>query len=1023
MADSTNPYWDEIQEVFGPNGTLIDQGVGGTASPIGSPPVPSLTAAASMPWLVVSGQRVYEGTNGPRYRATGYDSYVMTPYYSPGGAVRSMTAAQIDVFMSQLRPNSLLRLFTPAPASGVTFQAALADIDVVVAAAVKYGQRLALCLTMYNGSLNDAFYGPGGLGTSKTAAWFTGASPYSGPMYEASNFNAYTSTTGQSYQDWVTLLATHYTKTPNVSAYDICNEPQDFGGAMTVALTTFASTASGWIKACAPNALVYMGIQYPTAVGSTAAYQAINGVLDFCSAHDYDALGYVGKGLVAAQAAAAINKPCLIDEFGVWAKAQYGLWADTDKDTNNNPAVSWDAQAKMVTTYLKSAFALDNVFGALIWDAQDTDDGVLITVPSVIQASTTTVTVASGGFPGVSIGQNVQGPNVAPGTTVKSISGNSLVMSVAAQASATVTLNFGGWYTGIGVFTPLNQSKTRQVIRTVDLDAVPFHPTTIANLNGWIDASHTVRYAPTSSVGGPNVSGAPTAMTNSGAVISVTATNVFVSGSSVTFAGIVSTGGSPAGTLQTLLNGLTFTVSGTGLSSAGYQITAAGTPSDSWTSGGIATPSTVLNLVYDRWVGTSSNNYRQSNATLAPTAQQAVVPGGFPSLQFNGSQWISVPAWVLGSETSGVNQQNSLVFVGAVTAYPGHGYAFLLAGSGADTFAVAINASGNLVLLRYGLTTTVVVATSSNVLTLNTLHEIEVRWDGTTSGVTGTSQLFSIYVDGVQVASGSQALTMHAASSIMVGSAPVRVDAAAGTTLNSATVTDAAILASDFGKAVSGTNIPVPAYVGTVTSGTSFLLSASATQQINLLATGTGTVSATLTPTGFSGHICDLLHFTSYLSDAERSRINGYLDNKYGGFPQALPAAATPAGASRLAYKSSQAVVMGVSSAYGVPTSFVPDAPAVGIVALYIYVTWGGTYASETTVMNFVVTFNDGTTVTSSAQLSATAVGNVSEAAVTSASWLKDGCYVTGITAAAQTNKATSTAVTCTMNIAGLNVN
>jgi len=60
--------------------------------------------------------------------------------------------------------------------------------------------------------------------------------------------------------------------------------------------------------------------------------------------------------------------------------------------------------------------------------------------------------------------------------------------------------------------------------------------------------------------------------------------------------------------------------------------------------------------------------------------------------------------------------------------------------------------------------------------------------------------------------------------------APVsRVDAGSGTTSLSATVTDTNALVTDIGASVSGTGIPAGAYIVSVTSGTSFVMSAPAT--------------------------------------------------------------------------------------------------------------------------------------------------------------------------------------------------
>jgi hypothetical protein len=127
--------------------------------------------------------------------------------------------------------------------------------------------------------------------------------------------------------------------------------------------------------------------------------------------------------------------------------------------------------------------------------------------------------------------------------------------------------------------------------------------------------------------------------------------------------------------------------------------------------------------------------------------------------------------------------------------------------------------------------------------------------------------------------------------------------------------------------------------------------------------------------------------------------------------------------ASRLLYKSTQNVTMGVGGIYGVGTFFVPDTGAVAIVPLFIYVTWGGTFVSETAVVQIITTFSDATTLTRTGDLTATTTGVVAETAPALGGLIKDGVYITGIEIQAQTTKATSTAVTCSAVVAGLNVN
>lgn len=69
--------------------------------------------------------------------------------------------------------------------------------------------------------------------------------------------------------------------------------------------------------------------------------------------------------------------------------------------------------------------------------------------------SSTVASVASGGFPGVSAGMTVSGPNIAAGTTVVSVSGNNVTLSQAATGTGTQTLIFGSGSSGNDV-TPDN---------------------------------------------------------------------------------------------------------------------------------------------------------------------------------------------------------------------------------------------------------------------------------------------------------------------------------------------------------------------------------------------------------------------------------------------------------------------------------------------------------------------------------------------------------------------------------------
>lgn len=301
--------------------------------------------------LVIDGVYVREGAGGPVFRATGYNSHVMKA--AGGTAAQTMSTAQREAFFARLRSKSLVRVWFFGPAPGTfTWTSVLAELDAIVASAKKGEHRIVACLTDWGGAANDA-YG------AKTAAWFTGR-------------QWRTSVAGStSYEAWVKTVAARYAGEPTVAAYDLINEPQDPTAAITADLTLFAQEASGWIKAAAPDALCYMGAQYPAAVGGNTAYQAIFANLDFCSSHHYDAAGFLSSRLGSVACARALGKPLLVDEYGVWAKAYQGAWADSDKDSNGLPAVSYAAQGQLVRTELQTAFEVPEVFGALAWSAMD----------------------------------------------------------------------------------------------------------------------------------------------------------------------------------------------------------------------------------------------------------------------------------------------------------------------------------------------------------------------------------------------------------------------------------------------------------------------------------------------------------------------------------------------------------------------------------------------------------------------------------------------------------------------------
>jgi hypothetical protein len=303
-------------------------------------------AASQLPWLVIDGTLVREGTSGPIYRATGYNSYTMR---TDGDATaQTFTDTTRDQFFASLRDNSLVRVWCFQPASGLTNSQALTQMDAIVASAKKYGHRLIFGMSDWQGNADDK-------DGAKSKTWFN-------------NHTWRTSVTPtNSLQAWTTTVATRYASEPTVCAYDAMNEPQDDSATFTTDLALFLTEMSGYIKAAAPSALVYMSAQLGS-VGDWTALSTITSAADFYSVHDYDAYGYSQWVKYLQDNAPA--KPILVDEWGITAKAFYGSSGDSDADSNGLPAVSFAGRYKMAEEWYRSTLAYDNVFGALYWSAK-----------------------------------------------------------------------------------------------------------------------------------------------------------------------------------------------------------------------------------------------------------------------------------------------------------------------------------------------------------------------------------------------------------------------------------------------------------------------------------------------------------------------------------------------------------------------------------------------------------------------------------------------------------------------------
>ena len=195
---------------------------------------------------------------------------------------------------------------------------------------------------------------------------------------------------------------------------------------------------SGWIKAIAADALVYMGTadlfgfiddSFTNVPAAVTDYGTIITSLDFSNWHDYSFAGYCPLFLYDS-----IDKPQILDEYGVYAKGHYGAYGDPDVDPAGLPPVTWEAQARYYEMYLETVFRSQNTFAALLWSLTDWDC------------------------------------NTGP---------------------------YGAW-NGTGQYEPINQARARKVIHDYPATDYPyFWPATIgsaATILSWINSPQALRY-------------------------------------------------------------------------------------------------------------------------------------------------------------------------------------------------------------------------------------------------------------------------------------------------------------------------------------------------------------------------------------------------------------------------------------------------------------------------------------------------------------------------------------------------
>lgn len=132
-----------------------------------------------------------------------------------------------------------------------------------------------------------------------------------------------------------------------------------------------------------------------------------------------------------------------------------------------------------------------------------------------------------------------------------------------------------------------------------------------------------------------------------------------------------------------------------------------------------------------------------------------------------------------------------------------------------------------------------------------------------------------------------------------------------------------------------------------------------------------------------------------------------------------IPASLLTANQIAAEYASTVAPTLGVSSAYGTAVNSAPGAGFAQIEPTEIAVTWAGTFSAETANIKVVATFSDSTTATFTAA-GVTATGSQSFFTNDFATLVSTGKKITNLATSATTTKATSTLVTVSVVITGI---
>ena len=287
------------------------------------------------------------------------------------------------------------------------------------------------------------------------------------------------------------------------------------------------------------------------------------------------------------------------------------------------PGVDPTAQHDLLEAQMNDAFAFDSVAAACTWESRgsltETLGGVQFTKGSTV------INFTGDTVPYANIGDTVSSPLfLTPGTAVSGPSGNlfgnnTLTLSKPAIATGIGLIEFNGAPSGNwnGVtYDPLQGGITTKMVREFDVYASRFNATVIDGLDGWFDANFSRQFQPGVPIGGAPAATVTGVTKLGGSILRFAAVNTYIVGDVICFPGntnilnaaaVVSdhSAGTSGFWMDNILNntytygGKTFVV--TAATGTTFTIDAGIVPADNWVKGGVAMSDTNNKFVPDHW--------------------------------------------------------------------------------------------------------------------------------------------------------------------------------------------------------------------------------------------------------------------------------------------------------------------------------------------------------------------------------------------------------------------------------------